>query len=171
MKGDVFFQNMQELTAKWKVEAEKWLYKRAKEILEEESSKSDTLKIIQEDMIEKDKQDELWKVLSEETKQEYREKYKFHLADSKREMKLIDGAYDLTVLRSHTIVDELVNMFGIHNLNPGSVKKEGWVNVYKDGCHLVGYKIYSTKEEAERAEGEHYITSVKIEWEEGESDG
>lgn len=79
--------------------------------------------------MDKQAQDKLWKELSEETKEEYRQKYKFHLADSKRDPKdNFGGGYDLTVLRSHTIVDELVNMFGTHNLNPKPQIKE-WKDV------------------------------------------
>ena len=63
-------------------------------------------------------QDELWNGLSAETQEAYRENYKFYLANSEREIKCNDGGYDLTVLRSQTIVKELENMFGAHNLKP-----------------------------------------------------
>lgn len=58
----------------------------------------------------REQQDKLWNELSEETQQYYKEKYKFHLSN--------DGGCDLAVLRSQTIVKELENMFGSHNLNP-----------------------------------------------------
>lgn len=81
--------------------------------------------------MERNEQDKLWSQLSEETKLEYIEKYKFHLAESKREMKCKDGGYDLTVLRSNTIVDELINMFGFHNLNPLPPEPKTWEDVEK----------------------------------------
>ena len=120
--------------------------------------------------MDKEAQDQLWSILSEETKEEYRQKYKFHLADSEREMKCNDDGYDLTVLRSHVIVDELVNMFGSHNLNPEPVKKEGWVIIGKHRDELIlDNTIYSTKADAENivtTEGWPIIAIAKIEWEE-----
>ena len=43
------------------------------------------------------------------------------------------------------------------------VKKEGWINVYKELC-------YGTKEEAIRhiAPGTHYIDTIRVEWEDKE---
>ena len=60
----------------WKKEAEKWLHKRAKEIIEEESEKFDTLKIIKEYMIDKQAQDERWNKLSQEEREGLMEAYK-----------------------------------------------------------------------------------------------
>ena len=118
--------------------------------------------------MDKEIQDKLWKGLSEETKQEYREKYKFHLADSKRDPKdYFGGGYDLTVLRSETIVKELITMFGEHNLNPKPIKKEGWIVIYSCGDPIAGRVIYKTKEEARKdAVGPNNPQIVKIEWEE-----
>ena len=52
-----------------------------------------------------------------------------------------------------------------------TIKKEGWVNVYKGVIenHLpyVGQKVYKSKEEAIRNKcSERYFTTLKIEWEE-----
>lgn len=81
--------------------------------------------------IDRELQDKLWQGLSEETQAEYREKYKFHLDDSKRDPKdNFGGGYDLTVLRSETIVEELETMFGRHNLNP-KPKIRTWEDVKK----------------------------------------
>ena len=49
------------------------------------------------------------------------------------------------------------------------VKKEGWVNIFKDEeLPFINGDIYKSEKEAkEEAEGEpDYITSIKIEWEE-----
>ena len=82
--------------------------------------------------IDRELQDKLWHGLSEETQAEYREKYKFHLADSKRDPKdNFGGGYDLTVLRSETIIEELVTMFGEHNLDPKPQIKT-WEDVEKE---------------------------------------
>lgn len=44
-------------------------------------------------------------------------------------------------------------------------KKEGWVNVYKDG--LLGTRVYNTKKEAfDNASPSDYLDTVKIGWEE-----
>ena len=44
-------------------------------------------------------------------------------------------------------------------------KKEGWVNVYKDG--LLGTRIHNMKKEAfDNASPKDYVATVKIEWEE-----
>lgn len=46
-----------------------------------------------------------------------------------------------------------------------SEKKEGWVNVYKDG--LLGARVHNTKKEAfDNASPKDYVATVKIEWEE-----
>ena len=52
-----------------------------------------------------------------------------------------------------------------------TVKREGWVNVYKGMIESylpsVGQKVYKSKEEAIRHKcSERYITTIKIEWEE-----
>lgn len=45
-------------------------------------------------------------------------------------------------------------------------KKEGWVNVYKDGC-LLSARVYKTRKEAyDNASPCDYVDTVKIEWEE-----
>ena len=46
-------------------------------------------------------------------------------------------------------------------------KKEGWVNVYKNGFveRVIGC-LYSSEEEAKEYKSPDYITTVKIEWEE-----
>lgn len=64
----------------------------------------------------KEQQDNLWNDLSEETKKEYREKYKSNLADSKKY--LMGDVLDKSIMRSEIIVKELETMFGVHNLNP-----------------------------------------------------
>lgn len=82
--------------------------------------------------INRELQDELWNGLSEETQAEYREKYEFHLDDSKRDPKdNFGGGYDLTVLRSETIIEELVTMFGEHNLDP-KPRIKTWEDVEKE---------------------------------------
>lgn len=50
-------------------------------------------------------------------------------------------------------------------------KHEGWINIFKtpDGPSYVGsIRIFSSKEEAEETDRgfRHYLTSIKIEWEE-----
>lgn len=64
----------------------------------------------------KEQQDNLWNDLSEETRKEYREKYKSNLVDSKKY--LMGDELDKSIVRSETIVKELETMFGVHNLNP-----------------------------------------------------
>ena len=45
-----------------------------------------------------------------------------------------------------------------------SEKKEGWINLFKDhDSRYVGYKIFESKEEAEKVGS---TTTIKIEWEE-----
>lgn len=46
-----------------------------------------------------------------------------------------------------------------------TVKKEGWVNLYKGGQHRHG-SIFSTEDEAKKYAHEQCIATVKIEWEE-----
>ena len=56
-----------------------------------------------------------------------------------------------------------------HDLMMLPEKKEGWLNLYRDGgLTKAGWKIFPTKEEAENnfKDEEKYITTVKIEWEE-----
>ena len=48
-------------------------------------------------------------------------------------------------------------------------KKEGWINLFKDSdIKYVGYKIFESKEEAEKAGKNYnnYIVTAKVEWEE-----
>ena len=46
-------------------------------------------------------------------------------------------------------------------------KKEGWVNVYKDG--LLDTRVYNTKKEAfDKASPRDYVDTVRISWEESE---
>ena len=50
-----------------------------------------------------------------------------------------------------------------------SVKKSGWINLYKINSIISpGPRAYDTKEEAELAAGDksYYISTIKIEWEE-----
>ena len=50
-----------------------------------------------------------------------------------------------------------------------SVKKSGWINLYKINSIISpGAQAYNTKEEAELAAGDksYYISTIKIEWEE-----
>lgn len=54
-----------------------------------------------------------------------------------------------------------------NDLCMASVKKEGWINIYKqDGKERRGGLIYSSRNEAERASALNCIDIVKIEWEE-----
>lgn len=66
------------------------------------------------------------------------------------------------------IVDECI--FG-DDKEPKTTRHEGWVNIFKCGlCYSVWGNIYPTKEDAlneiEGDEGNVYITTIKIEWEE-----
>ena len=110
--------------------------------------------------MDKQAQDRLWNELSEEKKEKYSKDYKEAMEDC-GEPALIE--------RRKLLAD----IFGIHNLNPEPIKKEGWVNVYYpyDGDRTkreVLNMIFSTKEEAETGKDNclNYITTVKIEWEE-----
>lgn len=50
-----------------------------------------------------------------------------------------------------------------------SVKREGWVNVFKDGLHtFVDRDVYDSKEQAieNRYDDIDYVNLIKIEWEE-----
>ena len=54
-------------------------------------------------------------------------------------------------------------------IKPKTVKKEGWVNVYKaSGCWQVGMTsdVYATKEQAEAARISAAVACIRIEWEE-----
>lgn len=63
------------------------------------------------------------------------------------------------------------NYYGGHE-NDGDLmmlpeKKEGWVNVYKDG--LLDTRVYNTKKEAfDKASPRDYVDTVRISWEESE---
>lgn len=49
------------------------------------------------------------------------------------------------------------------------VKKEGWINIYKapDTNNIYSSSnVYNTKEKAIKDRSEHYIDTIKIEWEE-----
>lgn len=61
-------------------------------------------------------QDKLWNDLSEESQAAYREKYQRNLTDSKNY--IMGDDLDKDIVRSQTIVAELRNLFGSHNLNP-----------------------------------------------------
>ena len=80
--------------------------------------------------MDKEKQDKLWNDLSEETREAYREKYKFHLVDSQKN--LMGDDWDKNIIRSQTIVKELETMFGEHNLNPKPPTPKTWEDVEKD---------------------------------------
>ena len=47
------------------------------------------------------------------------------------------------------------------------IKREGWINVYKNGFveRVIGC-LYSSEEEAKEYKSPNYITTIKIEWEE-----
>ena len=48
-----------------------------------------------------------------------------------------------------------------------TVKKEGWVNVYKnEDVVFLSEKIYKSEEDAKEYKSPDYITTIKIEWEE-----
>ena len=51
-----------------------------------------------------------------------------------------------------------------------SIRKEGWMNIFKIGNDIQNSCIYNTEEEAEahtkRGKDSHYITTIKVEWEE-----
>ena len=51
-----------------------------------------------------------------------------------------------------------------------SVRKEGWMNIFKHGNDIQNSCIYDTEDEAEahtaRGKNSHYITTIKVEWEE-----
>ena len=48
------------------------------------------------------------------------------------------------------------------------IKKEGWINVYKNNFveRVIGCRFYSSEEEAKEYKSPDYITTIKIEWEE-----
>lgn len=52
-----------------------------------------------------------------------------------------------------------------YRIKPKRVKKEGWVNVYKDDDYAI---LHDTKESADRNEGIGRVACVRIEWEEEE---
>jgi len=52
-----------------------------------------------------------------------------------------------------------------YRIKPKRVKKEGWVNVYKDDDYAI---IHDTKESADKNEGIGRVACVRVEWEEEE---
>lgn len=117
MNNNVFLQGMREATEKWKQEAEKWLYKRAKEIIEEESEKFDTLIEIQNYMMDKQAQDERWKALTEDGRQARIAGYQELLKLPREEAN-----------RCLITIEDLEELYGKHNLNPEPQIKE-WKDV------------------------------------------
>ena len=46
------------------------------------------------------------------------------------------------------------------------IKKEGWVNIYKDNINRAVGSVYTNKEEAERNRTECHVATIKITWDE-----
>lgn len=152
-----FLRSMNNATEIWKKEAEKWLRQKAIEIMEKEYNRFDTLTLIHDYMIEKEKQDERWQALTEDGRQARIASYQELLKLQREEA----DSYLITI-------EDLEKLYGKHNLRL-PIKKEGWVNVYDCGkgdrlCKL----ILPTEEEAKEniSDEYHYIATVKIEWEE-----
>lgn len=85
----------------------------------------------------REEQDKNWALLSEESKSEYRTEYKYRLEDSERDPECPEGGGDLTVFRSQTIVEELENMFGLHNLKPTLTYANIHNKLYEHKCNLI----------------------------------
>ena len=85
----------------------------------------------------REEQDKNWALLSEESKSEYRTEYKYRLEDSERDPECPEGGGDLTVFRSQTIVEELENMFGLHNLKPTLTYESVHNKLYEHKCNLI----------------------------------
>ena len=59
----------------------------------------------------------------------------------------------------------------MHDLFMAPVKKEGWVNIYRDTCgaKVTGRSIHESEECAKEVNGvslSNYVTTAKVEWEE-----
>lgn len=56
-----------------------------------------------------------------------------------------------------------------YRIKPKIVKKEGWVNVYKNNiARDVFYRVYATKNEADKRDGIDRVACIHIDWEEEE---
>ena len=70
--------------------------------------------------------------------------------------------YSYTINGKH-----LIDSDGDADLFFAPEKKEGWINVYKDGDHFYSsMDIFKTKKEAEALSCNSCIATVKVEWEE-----
>ena len=108
----------------------------------------------------KQAQDKIWNELSEESKKKIQEGWQMiQEAKANNDLSFYGvGKQDL-----------YKELFGEHNLNPKPIKKEGWVNVYRNLDSVwVGNTIYKLKQSAidYRGSESNYLTTVKIEWEE-----
>jgi len=63
--------------------------------------------------------------------------------------------------RHFTDIDEP----SLYDLFMATVKKEGWINIYKDSRTGVG-AVFKTEEGARATAVDDYVTTIKIEWEE-----
>lgn len=94
----------------------------------------------------KQEQDKFWDLLSEESKSEYRAEYYNRLEDSKRDPVCPEGGGDLTVFRSQTIVEELENMFGKHNLQPSLTYEDVVRELFKNGAWQIDEEYLNSDE-------------------------
>ena len=125
-----FLKGMNNATEIWKKEAEKWVHKRAKEIIEEESEKFDTLIEIQNYMIDKQAQDERWKALTEDGRQARIASYNELLKLQKEEA----NSYLITI-------EDLEKLYGKHNLNPQPLTYEDVARELFEKSGLITYGI------------------------------
>ena len=100
----------------------------------------------------------------------YEKKYKDLLEKARQDSYFITPEESLGISSDeyNEIVDECI--FG-DDKEPKTTRHEGWVNIFKCGlCYSVWGNIYPTKEDAlneiEGDEGDVYITTIKIGWEE-----
>lgn len=58
-----------------------------------------------------------------------------------------------------------------YRIKPKIVKREGWVNIYRNLSERIlwaGAQIYETKEEASKGIHQDFVACIRIEWEEEE---
>lgn len=72
-------------------------------------------------------------------------------------------------LHSFTAEGKLCRCDSDIDLFMATIKKEGWINLYKEDGHIEVGAVYDSKKEAEgyvSPGDKDYITTIKIEWEE-----
>lgn len=80
--------------------------------------------------MDKEQQDKNWSLLSEDSQTEFKRLYEYHYENSQRNPKdNFAGGYDLRVLYSENVAEDLSKIFGVHNLKPEICVPKTWDDI------------------------------------------